>query len=362
MVFPDYNGGSILNLMCSLQKHFGIRPRYPLLWKQPGFGRRVVLVVLDGLGYNFLRKNAPGGFFDRHCFSRLTTVFPATTAAALATFRTALAPSHHGILGWYMYYRELGMVAKPLRWKSREGSEICTEAGQVLPRPFFDRNSSIVMPAELARTDFSLALKGGAGLHAYSTLLGCFRQILRQKARFVYAYYPYFDSLCHEKGPLHRDAVQGIRMLDSAFAWLGERLDATLIVTSDHGFMQTSRSEVTWIQDHPALSESLVLPLCGEPRAAYCYVRMGMQRQFLAEARKLGCTVHKSTDFISKGVFGPRPKRFVFERTGDYILVPPGNRIIRDRLLSEEKGFNLGNHGGLSSDEMHVPLIISQKI
>jgi len=56
------------------------------------------------------------------------------------------------------------------------------------------------------------------------------------------------------------------------------------------------------------------------------------------------------------GLFNPNKK--LFNRVGDYVLIMKENYVIMDSLLGEKRGFHIGNHGGVSKQEMHVPLII----
>ncbi len=62
---PDYQGGGIVNLMASIAGAFGGDPRsYPPLdvlgrgWLRAH--RNIVLVVIDGLGYEWLKRAGPG--------------------------------------------------------------------------------------------------------------------------------------------------------------------------------------------------------------------------------------------------------------------------------------------------------------
>ena len=38
----------------------------------------------------------------------MTSVFPATTASAITTFATGLAPQQHAFTGWFMFLKEIG--------------------------------------------------------------------------------------------------------------------------------------------------------------------------------------------------------------------------------------------------------------
>ena len=116
---PDYHNGSIVNLTASILGAMG-RPRAayaPLAALPPErlrITRNVALLVIDGLGYNWLRSHGEGSFLQRHLLARISSVFPSTTASAVTTFLTGDAPQQHGITGWFMYLREIGAVTRVL--------------------------------------------------------------------------------------------------------------------------------------------------------------------------------------------------------------------------------------------------------
>ena len=66
--------------------------------------------------------------------------------------------------------------------------------------------------------------------------------------------------------------------------------------------------------------ETLTLPLCGEPRAAYCYVHPAKARQFekYVRTRLHGyCSLHKAEELVRKGWFGLfRPNKDLMHRVG----------------------------------------------
>ncbi len=104
------------------------------------------------------------------------------------------------------------------------------------------------------------------------------------------------------------------------------------------------------------------MPLCGEPRAAFCYVRADRVTAFEEYCHQvLGDRVDlvPSRQLVEDGLFGngsPHP-RFM-ERVGDYCLLPRGNHVIRDYLPSETPHAQIGVHGGLSEAELMVPLCV----
>ena len=95
---------------------------------------------------------------------------------------------------------------------------------------------------------------------------------------------------------------------------------------------------------------------------AYCYVHPSKTEEFEKYIQtKLSkyCKLYRSEDLIGRGLFGlgkPNPK--LFDRVGDYVLMMKPPYIIKDKLLGEHKEIHIRNHGGLSKEEMLVPLII----
>lgn len=106
----------------------------------------------------------------------------------------------------------------------------------------------------------------------------------------------------------------------------------------------------------------LDVPLCGEPRAAYCYIHDGEAAAFQAYMQtelNQQVQVVASADLLAAGIFGPgKPHPGLTSRVGDFTVLPTAQHAIVDRV-GNERGLNLvGVHGGLSSAELHVPLIV----
>ena len=378
---PDYHGGGLVNLMSSLATALGGDSAYAPLSALPPHlladARHVVLLVIDGLGHDFLigRDSA----LRRHLHSPLTSVFPSTTASAIPTFLTGLAPQQHGLTGWHMYFREIGAIAAPLPFRMRAGRHALREAG-VTPQtlfgltPLFDRlplPCHVVSPKTIIHSDFNVALSGKARRHGYDTLdemVALIAGLLRIETphSYIHAYWPQLDSLAHEFGIHSPEVAEAFAALDAGFVRLVEAAHQTnsrLIVTADHGFIDTSAEQTIDLDDHPGLRETLLLPLCGEPRMAYAYVRAGRETHFEDYVREnLADRVQllKSEDILQQGWLGPgAPHPALRDRIGDYVLVPRGRTTLRDWLKGEPRHTHIGVHGGLSATEMMVPLIVA---
>jgi predicted AlkP superfamily pyrophosphatase or phosphodiesterase len=383
MILPDYTGGSIINLLSAIQQAFGLTPGLYTPTRQVDVqrladSRNIVLMVIDGLGYHFLRRQDANTTMCRHLAGRLTSVFPATTASAITSLMTGNGPQQHGVTGWFTYFKELGSVIAPLPFTARYGGGALREAGidaHALFRPQsvfngIDAQTHIVLPRRIVDSDYTLAHGASAKRHAYRSLGQCFERVRHilsssNSRQYVYAYWPEFDSLAHAWGTGSEQAVAHFGELDAAFTRFVDALDGTqttVLVTADHGFIDSEPEKMIRLEEHPALAETLMLPLCGEPRVAFCYVHPHKCEQF--ESYVLGeladyATLHNSADLVRQGFFGlgePHPR--LSERVGHYTLIMKENYVIKDWLLGEKRYVHIGVHGGVSEQEMHVPLIV----
>ncbi len=381
LTLPHYDGGGLVNLMSSITTALGgTSPYAPLAALPPDTlsgVRHLVLLVVDGLGHEFL--HARTGALRQHLQGRLTSVFPSTTASAIPTFLTGLAPQQHGLTGWNMYFREIGAIAAPLPFRLRADHHGLREVG-VSPKalfgltPLYDRvpvTCHVVSPQTIVHSEFNTALSGRAQRHGYHMLEEMVAQIVCLLASdephsYIHAYWPQIDTLAHEYGIDSEAVAEAFETLDQAFAKLVEiaqRHDSVIVVTADHGFIDSPPEDTIDLDDHPQLRETLLLPLCGEPRAAYAYVHAGRENAFEDYLQsQLGDRIHvfRSDEVIRQGWLGPgKAHASLRDRLGDYVLIPRGRGILRDWLKGEKRYSHVGVHGGLSTSEMLVPLVVS---
>lgn len=338
--------------------------------------RHLILLVIDGLGDDWLLRHHPQGLLAGARIARLTSVFPTTTASAIPTFLTGTAPQQHGLTGWFMWLQELGCVMTVLPGRPRYGGVGYRAAGVEVKAlfgeaPVFDRitaSSLCLAPQEIAQSDFNRAHLGPAGLLPFAGLNGLVSTLRRavrlaRAPSFIYAYWPGLDSIGHAQGIESDAAAAHLLAIETSLAWLIERLrgsDSLLLVTADHGQLDRDPNGLTLLQDHPDLAACLRLPLCGEPRAAYCYVRPAQVERFeryCSEVLGDRFSLHRSEELLAMGLFGTgaaHPR--LAERIGDYVLIGRDRQVIQDRVTGESAWSQIGVHGGLSSAELHVPL------
>jgi hypothetical protein len=379
-VLPDYGGGSLVNLVASIVAACGGKPLHPplreLRIEELSVARNVVLLIIDGLGDNYLRRHGAGGELARRRRAAITSVFPSTTASAITTSYTGCTPLEHGLTGWFTYFGEAGCVAATLPFKSRGDNRSLLERGFSPERAYTAQalfetlpvRSIVVTHKEIVDSAYNQRHCRGAERRAYETVEELVSEVEAAvksgpERKFVYAYWPEYDMVSHRHGSESAEALQKFMIIDEAVGKLLARLsgtDSAVIATADHGFIDVMPEESFELPS--SLASQLRFPLCGERRVAYCHVHS--IESFIDEAKDwLGerADVLPSRELAEEGWFGPgTPHPRFAERIGDVALVMRDRYTVKDWTPGESRSLHIGNHGGTSEDEMLIPLIMEK--
>jgi hypothetical protein len=166
---------------------------------------------------------------------------------------------------------------------------------------------------------------------------------------YIYAYWPELDRLAHQHGIASHEAVAHLAEIDAAFGDFRARIGGTstaVIVTADHGFIDARPDQAIELDAHPQFARTLLLPLCGESRAAYCYVHAKQRAQFVDY---VGAHLEEYADLkdsehlLEAGYFGLGPPHArLHERIGDYTLIMKDRAVIKDWLPGESRHVHIG--------------------
>lgn len=360
---PDYAGANVRGIVPALLAPRGVSAPSWMPAEVNG-ARQVVLLVLDGLGWEQLRdREALAPALASMKGRAITTVAPSTTATALTSIATGLTPGEHGVVGYRMDIA--GEVLNVLRWSTGAGDS----RRQIEPRttqpftPFLGESVPVVSKAELEGSAFTEAhLRGSrpCGWRAPSSLAVTVGELLAAGEHFVYAYYDGIDKIAHERGfGSYYDAE--LRAADALVAQVLEVLPpgAALLVTADHGQVETGDRVVPPHADVMAH----VRHQSGEGRFRWLHARPGAATDLLAAARERHgdvAWVHSRAELIEAGWFGAVVSPPVAARYGDVALVPHAPITFHDP--ADSGPFQLiCRHGSLTSAEMLVPLLAATR-
>ena len=353
-VLPIYDGPGLVSLVPAL---LGARDA-PWLPAPVAGARSIVLLVIDGLGWDQIsargaRLPALAGLEG----SAITSVAPSTTAAALTSITTGVAPSQHGLIGYRI--RVDGTVLNALSWRT-EGRIAPDPRSVQRVAPFRGRDVPVVTKSEFRKTGFTEAHLRGArlvGWRAVSSLVEQCRRLVAAGEPFVYAYYPGVDEVAHayglEDGFFDAEVAFADRLVGDLVSALPEH--ATVLVTADHG--QVDLGPESWL-DLGAIG-ALVDTASGDGRFRYLHARRGAADDLVAGARELHgahAWVRSRDELLEEGWLGPEPPVVVRRRLGDVVLAAREPVAFIDPALPGEASLRSA-HGSLTEAEMRVPLL-----
>ena len=361
-MLPAYGGACLSSVVPALLEPTPVaRAWMPELVREAS---QVVLLVLDGLGWEQLQERARlAPVLTAMDGGPITSVAPTTTATALTSISTGLPPAEHGVVGYRVRVGQRE-VLNVLRWHTGAGDArafLAPESFQTRPA-FAGTSPPVVTRAEFATTGFTAAHLAGARLHGWRLQSAVPVEVCRLLAAgepFVYAYYDGIDKVAHDRGfGTYYDAelVTTDRMVGDLVASLPR--DAALVVTSDHGQVQV---EGAGIELAPELMADVDL-LSGEGRFRWLHARPGTTERLAAAAHRLYddvAWVRTLDEVVEEGWLGGRPSPEVERRLGDVALVPFEPVAFLDPADTGESRL-VCRHGSLTPAEALVPLLVKR--
>jgi len=400
-VWPRYEGVSVGNLAATVGQALGaplpgVLPplRDDLLDGLLDGVQRVVLLVIDALGWEQLRD-----VMDRRSdliFHRLaaqgrlwpiTTTFLSTTNSVLSVIHTGRASVEHGLLAYSLLLREWQMAVEAISFSAIHRpftgtlAEWGFEAEKFLPVPAIGQllavqgvTSCALTHDRFVKTPLSVMHNRGMrdvfGYAAASDFWLSLRRILEQRPEhgFVSAYWSAVDTLAHRLGPLDEsgdaEIVSLALLMEEIFLnrlTPAAREGTLLLLTADHGQITTPPGSAILLDQHPALLDALFLPPLGEGRVPFFYVRNGkyeLVRRYVDDHFSGQFIFFSQDELLRSGLLGPGvPYAETPHRLGDIVGIATGNAHFASDAESVKNKPMLGRHGGLTPQEMLVPLL-----
>jgi hypothetical protein len=352
---PDYSGGSIINLVATIEGNLaGSTPGTPLVDRLVPDARSYLVVLFDGLGDSQL-AHPDADPLRASRVGAIDTVFPCTTTTALASIVTGMTPAEHGLLGYEMWLPEAGGPLNTIHWTPVGGGDVVdVDFDSFLPSPnLWERLAATgvepvtVQPAAFAGSPLSRVLYRGCRYEAvdsYDEWLDAALSLVAEPGRLVFAYLGAVDVAAHLRGQASEEYAGALRLAGA----LWERLVATtpdgtaVIGTADHGHVDAGdkvRLDTTLEEAGRTFGGGRVMFAMNDV-AGYAD---GLPAQWV------GGTALTS-------LFGPGNRHPAFEGRA-----PAGAFFADDgvRLLHRHSDKRLvGVHGALSDAERRVPVLV----
>ncbi len=388
-LWPDYQKNNITNIGNIIGKIFSVEElsranlASDLVDDYSGV-EKVVLFVLDGLGFNRLinhMEKHKGAFFDladRGVLKPFSSTFPSTTSTALTSIFTGLAPSQHGVIGFNMFIPDYGLIFNTLDMRPIHGY-----SGGIDLAEDFSRNANPWLP-QLKNNDtkvktFTRRNLIGSGLskviHKHQDLNGYalssdlmvqVRKALQEPGKqFLCVYYAGIDTLEHAYGPYAEETEAELNLFENVLRHeLFDKLptetkrQTLIIATADHGVEETLQAHFL---DDPEIRNRFLLPPTGDMRATYFFPKYNQEQELKTalENNLQGFYIANSSDLVEKGAFGP-PENLDWLKTvvGSLTALSQSKNIVLYPLHPGERFQSvLGAHGGMTPEEMIVPLL-----
>lgn len=365
---PRYDDAGLAAVLPAVAASLGVPPyaASPPLELPPA--RRAVVVLVDGLGYELIRRRGGHAPFLRSLLPaarRLTAGFPSTTATSMGTFGTGLPPGAHGLLGYEVLVPGEDRLVNELSWEDGPDPfawqpeptvlETAAAAGVCVTR---------VGPSFFADSGLTRAAVRGGGFAAADTLAervdATLAALRRDRRALVFLYWGDLDKVGHVHGCQSWEWGEELGAIDGELARLVRSVppDTAVTVTADHGMVDAPHALRIDLAHDEELAAG-IRHVGGEARALQLYCEPGAVDDVLQTwTERVGerAWIRTRDQAVAAGWFGPVEARNT-ARIGDLVVAMRDNFAIVDSRRARPQLLALvGLHGSLTPDESAVPL------
>ncbi len=328
-------------------------------------GERVILILLDAFGLEFLERHRDHPLVQRLDVTPLRSQFPSTTTAHVTTAHFGLPVHEHGLYEWNVLEPSLGEIICPLRFNSTGAEDEGTLADRIrpcvlAPGPTFYEALAVPcvvgQPSRLAGSFSGVATRGAEvlgfrRLHAGVRAVADVSAARGSDCLYAFVYWDLIDRAGHDHGPGSPEfAVACRRSLDELWDAAQELREVTVLVTADHGQVDVAPDRVDYLDDlwpelRALLSQSRP---AGSSRDVFLHVRdehVGTVIEQLSARLDGQAEVRPAGELFDQ--IGPRLKA----RLGDVAVLPSAGRQAWLRCAAAGEQRFRGQHGGLDDAE-----------
>ena len=362
---------------------------------------RVIVILADAFGWQHvaprLAHNALlGRMAEQGVVTRWTSQFPSTTAAHVTCIHSGLPPAQSGIFEWEYYEPAVDATITPLLFSyGGQMSRDALKATGVAPAQLYPAQSLhhqlqaqgvmtyVYQHREYTPSTYTDWMCRGAQMRPYLTLPEALTN-LRQEVvaapppSYFFLYYDKIDALAHLYGPDSPQVAAEIASFLFAleqlfFQPLAGKLDNTLLIlTADHGQMTVDPATTVYLNTEERFAGldrflrrnrhgDLIGP-GGSARDMFLYVQeevLSEAQGFLAERLAGVADVQLTQRLLDQGYFGTLPPSPAFlSRVGNLLILPHAGETVWWYEPGKYAMKYRGMHGGLSAQEMEIPLCL----
>ena len=385
-IFPEYNGKNFINIINSIKHNFGINDGITLENKKIKKillnKEKVVFILVDAFGWKFYKSVREDSKFFKEIRKRgieekITSQFPSTTTAHVTSVITGKDVSTHGFFEWFTYDSKINEVFTPFLF-DYEGKE------EILPKDNLFKelkengvSSTIITPSYINNSYYSRELFKDGKVKGYESVEEMFNILLQgikkdKGKNFYYIYYPQIDSIGHEYGMSSYKAYfeinNFIKALDNFYNNVLDKgvNEGIFILSADHGQMEI-KDRIYLNELIPNIEEYMlkdskgrsIVPV-GYNRDMFLYIKKEFETyvyELLKEKFKDKGEIYLVKDLIDKGVF-INPSETFLSRMGNIVIIPYDGYGVWWFEKGKYEISLKGSHGGLTKDEMEIPLLI----
>lgn len=346
-----------------LEPFEGVHPDLPRLDEL----ERLIMLVFDGLGARQAEE------FSSICpylaalpNIGLRSTFPSTTASALTSLCTGVAPAHHGIVGYV--FRSPGGMLNVVKYAIRgKDARLELDPAELQPAPtLFERaagagaNAWVVTADSFQGSGFTNVFLRGAqwrGWRQPEEMPAIVHDVLPLGMRsLVYAYFDGLDTAGHVSGVGSAAYLAELARCDAIAEEIGSNLGRGegLIVLSDHGMVNVPSEGRHFIDNE---LDIICSGVGGEARCRYLYAKPGRESELLDDAESRyseWAWVVSGEDAIRASLFGGEMQDDIAARVGDVVVIArePGAGLFRP---DRNRPYPTGNHGSVTDSETQIP-------
>lgn len=364
----DYNK-SLVALSNSFLKFYGVKTFHPSLPELDAKlnskkYQNIVLLILDGMGINVINEHLDdNSLIKSHIAHQIYSVFPPTTTAATTAIHSGMSPLEHGWIAWMCYYKEYDRcIENFLNTDYYTGEQLTTPppCDDILKcRDIYSR--IVEQNPELEFHKINPPFDSKDGVKSFNQMCKRIAKITsaNNKHKFIRAYWHDPDHTMHHFGVTSKEAKGVMKDIERNLNHLCSKLKDTLIViTADHGMVDTQN--VT-LNDYPDICDCFIRPPSLEARVVTFAIKDTHKVEFAKLFNKYFGTdfkLYTKAEFMASGLLGsgtPHPK--VDDFIADFVAISTSAKSLHYILNDIDKTKLIGEHAGISEQEMKIPLI-----